>query len=439
MLFRSPIEAWLPLDSVASLVPPLAAEARYFSDDELNRRAAAANARAAERWNKLLDESDPGLPGGWTGDFDDSRWTVADQYSLPVQHRQYNGSFWARQRINIDAAHAGQAARLLVGRLVDADFTYVNGRLVGHTGYQYPPRRYTVPAGVLREGDNVLAVRFVCHGMQPSFVPEKPYYLEFADGKRVPLNRTWRVSEGALMPQQPSIPSGNQNSAGVLWNAMLAPLGPLSLSGVVWYQGESNTDRAEVYEPELRALMSSWRQRFGQPELPFAIVQLAGFMAPQAEPQESGWPRLRESQRRAAVADPLAGIVPAHDLGEANDIHPLRKKEVAERAALVFRYLADGRGKAEPFPAHKAVKATAEGVVITFDQVLSEGSVAGFEVAGADGRFRNVEATAKGSTVLLRGQGQRVRYAWKNNPVEANCEAKVSHRPAVPFEAAVEQ
>ena len=435
----TPIEAWLPLDSVDAIIPSLADEARYFSDGELNRRASAAKARAAQRWSSLLDENDPGMHEGWSSiDFNDSHWAEADQYSLPVQGRQFNGSYWTRQHISIDEDHAGQAARLLVGTLVDADYTYMNGRLVGHTGYQYPPRRYQVPAGVLHAGENVLTIRFVCHGLLPSFISEKPYYLEFADGKRVPIGRTWRVHDGVQMPPQPSMPMGNQNSAAVLWNAMFAPLGPLALSGVVWYQGESNIGRAEIYERELGALMKSWRLRLGQPELPFAIVQLAGFMKPSAEPQESSWPRLRESQRRAVVADDHSGIVPAHDIGEANDIHPLRKKEVAERAALVFRYLSDSKGHVAPFPTHKALKTTDKGIVVVFDQPLYEGPVAGFEVAGAEGRFRNAKATVKGAEVTIDGRGQRVRYAWKDNPVEANCKAEATGLPALPFEAEIQ-
>ena len=434
----TPIEAWLPLDSVEAILPMMAAETRYFSDDELNRRAAAANARAAQRWSSMLDENDPGMHEGWNSlDFNDSEWHQANQFALPLASTNLNGSYWARHHITIDKSHAGQAAKLFVGTLVDADYTYINGRLVGHTGYQYPPRRYQVPAGVLREGDNVLTVRFVCHGLNPKFISEKPYYLEFADGVRVPIGETWRVHEGVCMPPQPSMPAGNQYNASVLWNAMLAPLAPLALSGVVWYQGESNIDRAEIYERELGALMRSWRQRLEQPELPFAIVQLAGFMAPSAEPQESSWPRLRESQRRAAVADAHAAIVPAHDLGEANDIHPLRKKEVAERAVLIFKYLTGKKGAAQPFPAITNVSSKGEGIEITFDQPLREGPVVGFEVADATGRFANTTATATGSKVLLHAKGQRVRYAWKDNPIEANCSAKDTNNPALPFEAEV--
>ena len=80
----------------------------------------------------------------------------------------------------------------------------------------------------------------------------------------------------------------------------------------------------------------TWRQLFQRPELPFAIVQLANYMEPSAQPQQSQWARLRESQHRAALTDPRAELAVAIDLGEASDIHPLRKKELAERCALCF-------------------------------------------------------------------------------------------------------
>ena len=437
----TPIEAWLPTDSMEVIDPAMVAEAQYYADPELNNSIRAANSRAAERWNAMLEATDPGVSGNWTSpDFDDSAWAEANQYALPVAAGRFCGSYWLRQRVNVDAAHAGLPAQLLVGTLFDADYTYINGQLVGHTGYQYPPRRYDVPAGVLRAGDNVLTVRFVNHNGRPAFVREKPYRLIFADGTQVELSEHWRVHDGTQMPQQPSMPTGDQNRASVLWNGMLAPLAPMAFAGVVWYQGESNTGRAELYERELTALMHTWRQRLQQPELPFAIVHLAGYMAPQTEPQESGWPRLRESQRRAAVADAHAAIVPAHDLGEANDIHPLRKKEVAERAALVFDRLGFGKKNVPTFPAVVG-KSIGKDIVLTFDQPLRPGAVHGFEVTGTDGRFHNVAATAEGRTVTLSRPdgssdtaGVKVRYAWKNNPVEADCCARDSNLPAIPFE-----
>lgn len=432
----TPIEAWLPADTMAVIDPRGMAQSQLYADPELSQLAGQVNRRAQQRWQELLEQSDPGISGGWKEEnFDDSAWPEADQYALPVPRRGFCGSYWVRQYINVDAAHAGQGCRLDVGTLIDADYTFVNGRQVGHTGYQYPPRRYTIPAGVLHEGKNTIVVRFVNGGASPAFVSGKPYHLTFADGHQIPLSQRWRVQDGTQMPTQPSFPTGQQNMAVAEWNGMLAPLAPMAMAGVVWYQGESNTGKAELYERELTALMRTWRNLFQQPQLPFAVVQLANYMEPSEQPQESGWARLRESQRRAVKNDARAGLVVALDLGEANDIHPLRKKEVAERAALVFDRLVFNKKKVLLSPAPQRVQRGQDGnITVTFDQPLAEGPVRGFELCGEDGKFRNVTATAKGSTVTLGGNGQRVRYAWKNNPIEANCKALRSALPATSFE-----
>ena len=436
----TPIESWLPADSVRRFDARRADEAVLWADADLQRRANEANARATERWNSLLNERDPGLLGNWAAaDFDDSQWQRANQYALPVTPRHgFCGTYWLRQHIRVDVDHAGQAAQLLVGTLVDADNTFINGRQVGNTGYQYPPRRYTVPAGVLHEGDNVLTVRFVNRGMIPQFVSEKPYGLRWSDGSWQPLSEEWLVHDGVQMPQQPSMPTGFQNMAAAAYNGMLAPITPYTFAGVVWYQGESNTDHAPVYEQLLNCLMASWRERFESPTLPFAIVQLANFMAPSAEPQESNWARLREGQRRAALADAHAECVVNIDLGEANDIHPLRKREVAERVALAFDKLVFNK-RVKLWPQPLRTTASADGIItIDFDQPLADGPVHGFEVKTSTSRFVTVEATAQGSQVTLKAQGSHVRYAWKNNPVEADCRAARTSLPATPFEMVVE-
>ncbi len=428
----TPIESWIPRDSVARFVPRMAEEARYYCDAELRRLSVEANAHAAKRWNQMLDEKDPGVQSGWMSpEFDDAGWQRASQYRLPVR-LPFNGSYWMRQHIRVDKAHAGQSALLLLGTLVDADYTYLNGQLVGHTGYQYPPRRYRIPQGLLREGDNVLTVRFVNRGIAPKFVPEKPYCIRWDDGTQFPLAAEWAVSDGTQMPLQPSLPASFQNMAAAAYHGMLAPLAPYGLAGVVWYQGESNTDKAEVYESELRCLMADWRTRFSQPELPFVVVQLANFMAPSEKPQESQWARLRESQRRAVLADPHAALAVAIDLGEANDIHPLRKKELAERVALSFDNLVFGRHRLLA-PSPVRARQTADGrVLVTFDQKIR--ATQGFELAGEDGRFHNVIADVQGNDAVLQGSGTRVRYAWKDNPVEANCRSVDGSLPATPFE-----
>ena len=443
----TPIQAWLSADTLRQRFPKEWERTVFFQDDSMVQAMQRANQQTQQRWQQLLNDTDAGLAGGWAGrDFDDSQWPLKPAFGTQpngrpqslnlADGRSYHGTVWARQYVHVDAAHAGQACRLLVGTLYDADQTYVNGRLVGQTGYQYPPRRYAIPAGVLVEGRNALTVRITTKGGLPHFIPEKPYKLVFDDGTEVALGSEWRVHEGVQMQPCPGIDAGGQNLPTVLYNAMLHPLAPYALRGVVWYQGESNTGGdAEHYETWLTELVTGWRQLWKQPALPFVIVQLANFMEPTDHPQHTNWSVVREAQR--LVASRLAGTALACiiDLGEAVDIHPLRKREVAQRVARCFDHLVWNK---KVLLSPQVLTATASGreVSLTLDQPLkTDGQLYEFEVAGDDGRFVNAEAVGRGTTITVTSvidKPKSVRYAWKNNPAKANAYGK-GDMPMSPF------
>ena len=259
------------------------------------------------------------------------------------------------------------------------------------------------------------------------------------------LSEQWRAHVGAAMPQCPSGGTSIQNLPSVLYNAMLHPLAPYAVAGVVWYQGESNTsdnlasplnNGPSVYAPLLRKLMASWRALWNEPQLPFAIVQLANFMQPTDQPQNSSWARLREAQRRVAAEDPRAELAVAIDLGETVDIHPLRKREVAERIGRCFDRLVYGK---QVVLSPQLVSTAVEGsnIVLTFDQPLREGALYEWELAGSDGRYHNAEARASGRRITLKSpisSAVSVRYAWKDNPLRANTYG-LNGLPLAPFEA----
>jgi len=237
--------------------------------------------------------------------------------------------------------------------------------------------------------------------------------------------------------------------ATTLYNAVLYPLAPYALSGVVWYQGESNTGQPATYADLLRKMIGNWRSLWKDPKMPFCIVQLANFMEPSAQPQNSGWARLRESQRTVAANDPYAELACLIDLGETVDIHPLRKKEAAERIALCFDRLVFGKKISlspqllRPQPSvdkkNNAAQVSANTLVLTFDQPLRAGAVNEFEVAGDDGRFVNAEAEASDAQVTIKSpisSPKKVRYAWKDNPIRANLYGQ-NGLPAAPFEYVV--
>ena len=450
----TPIEAWISADTLSTDYPLYVEKTRFYQNDDYVRAQDEANKLASQHWSQLLDEFDPGVKGNYTSiDCDDSAWSKVNQYSMEwakqKDGRGLVGSIWLRQHIQVDKEHMGKPARLYLGTLFDADYTYLNGQEIGRTYYQYPPRRYDIPEGLLREGDNVITVRFINKYGTAHFIKDKPYYLAFGDDRFslnpppasiLPLSETWKYHAGAEMPPCPSGDVSLQNIPSTLYNAVVYPLAPYAISGIVWYQGESNTGNPQPYADLLRKLIGNWRTLWNVPQMPFCIVQLANYMEPSEKPQsQSGWAQLREAQRLVATADPNAELAVTIDLGETVDIHPLRKKEVAERIGLCMDRLVYG-SKVSLSPKPIRAQRMGQQVVITFDQPLQQATLSEFEVAAADRRFVNVGASANGSQVTLESLVSipvYVRYGWKDNPIRANLRSK-QQLPASPFEIKIE-
>ena len=451
----TPIEAWISEDSLKTDYPMLIKKLQMYQNDNYVRAQMQANGAASQQWEKMLDETDPGYADMAV---DDSDWQQIDQNNWGWRG---TGSVWLRQHITIDKQHAGKPARLLLGTLFDRDVTYLNGKQIGQTGYQYPPRRYDIPEGMLREGDNVIAIRFINKFGAVHFIPEKPYMLCFGDDRLsqnpmpkdvLPLSGLWKMKVGAEMPQCPSSDVSLQNLPTTLYNAVLYPLAPYAINGIVWYQGESNTGNPEPYADYLRKLMGCWRARWNDQQMPFVIVQLANYdgrqqtgfprpLIPQIAPVNSGWAQLREAQRVVAKADAKAELAVINDLGERVDIHPLRKKEVAERIGLCFdKLLYNNKVKLAP----EVVSAEANGnqIILTLDQPVQAGKIETIEVSGTDGKFSNASATADGNKITILSplpsnlSPLKVRYAWKDNPETANVRS-LSGWPMSSFELSI--
>ena len=433
----TPIEAWISKDSLMRDYPMQVKKLEIYQNDNYVRAQMQANNAASRQWDDLLKASDPGY-----ADFscDDTQWQQINQKNWMWRGI---GSVWLRQHIHIDKEHAGKPARLLLGTLFDQDITYLNGKEIGHTYYQYPPRRYDIPEGLLREGDNVIAVRFINKFGAAHFIPEKPYMIAFGDDRFsqnpmpkdvIPLSENWKFHLGAEMPSCPSSDVSLQNLPTTLYNAVLYPLAPYAISGVVWYQGESNTGNPAPYADYLKKLMGCWRDTWKDPKMPFVIVQLANYdgrqqtgfprpITPQTEPVNSGWAQLREAQRLVAKDDSYAELAVINDLGETVDIHPLRKKEVAERIGLCFDRLVYKNKKVKLSPEIVSIDVSGIAIQLTLDQPIQEGELYTFEVADEGNSIHNVSAVGKGNviTILNTPSAPRlIRYAWKDNPLQAN-------------------
>ncbi|MCD7832650.1 MAG: sialate O-acetylesterase [Lachnospiraceae bacterium] len=284
------------------------------------------------------------------------------------------GTLLLRKKFQVSEACAGKEALLRLGTLTDADRTYINGVFVGDTGYCYPPRRYTVPAGVLKAGENEVLIYLMCRNGGGRMTKGKTIELawedvcsdswvsKYAATPPISLAGMWEyrvLSEVGPAPEQIFL---NRGATG-LFHGMAAPCLPYTVSGVVWYQGESNDCKPEEYQGLLPDMIADWRNHWMQETLPFVIVQLPNCGIDIAK--DDAWPQIREAQRRAGSLPDVAVTVNI-DIGEDNDLHPLNKKEAAHRAALALRR------------------------IVYHEDVVSEGPrLTGWEAASNAERFQN--------------------------------------------------
>jgi sialate O-acetylesterase len=359
-----------------------------------------------------------------------------------------NGIVWFRKEIDVPESMAGKETKLFVGRIVDADMTYVNGRQVGNVTYQYPPRRYNLPAGLLKPGRNIIVVKVTSTAGKGGFVPDKPYYL--TDSRdTIDLRGQWLYKVGQVFDPVPA-PSVQtitmQNEPTGLYNTMVAPEINYTIRGFLWYQGETNSGRPKEYQQLLTALINDWRSKWQQGALPFLYVQLPNFMEVKYSPSESQWAELRFSQLKT-LSVPNTAMAVTIDAGEWNDIHPLQKKVVGERLALAARKLSYGENDIVfSGPVIESAKLKEGRVILSFSNTGSGllinrgGDPEFFSVAGTDRRFYWADAKLEDGKIVLKcsmvPEPAFVRYAWADNPEWANL-YNAEGLPASPFEAEV--
>jgi len=371
--------------------------------------------------------------GKWNlPDCDDSDWKTMEMPGTWKENGlNLRGTVWMRKDFDVPASMAGRHAKLSMGTLVHNDRVYVNGVFVGSTGYEYPPRRYQIPAGVLREGRNTIAVRLDAPQGNGEFIKDKPYEI-IGDSAVIDLEGTWKYNIGTNLSEAASYEERlrNRQSAGSgLYNGMIYPLRNYKVRGTIWYQGESNAGRAYEYGTLMTGLMTGWRELWNMPEMPFLLVQLPNFMQKQEQPADSGWARIREAQLQTFRNDPYSALAVTYDVGEWNDIHPLDKKTVARRLFLGARKIVYGEKVTASGPVYKDMKIDGNKIILTFTEtgrgLMAEGgSLKHFAIAGADRKFVWADAVIKGNTVVVSSSRidapVAVRYAWSDNPEDAN-------------------
>jgi sialate O-acetylesterase len=357
--------------------------------------------------------------------------------------KDFDGIVWYRKEIDVPASMTGKSAEIVLGRIVDADELYVNGTKVGATGYLYPQRRYAIADGILKAGKDLLVVRITNNAGKGGFVPDKPYAL-IAGNDTIDLTGYWQYKVGAVftsLKTNGSFSIALQNQPTALYNSMIAPLTNYSIKGFVWYQGESNTGKPDEYAKLQPAMINDWRSKWKEDNITFLFVQLPGFMDYNYLPSESQWAAFREAQAKSLSLANTAMAV-AIDLGEWNDVHPDRKKDVGDRLALAAEKIAYDENIVYSGPVYQSQTIEGNKIIISFKNAgrglttNDSEAPAEFAIAGDDKKFVWANATIDGDKIIVSSDEvsspKYVRYAWADDPVNPNLINKEG-LPAAPF------
>jgi len=379
-----------------------------------------------------------------SADLDDSQWPhikvpgIWEDAGLGLGG--LDGVVWFRKTVELSAEDAGKPAVLDLGPVDDADDTYVNGVKVGATNNYSAPRHYTIPAGVLKAGKNVIAVRVLDTGGGGGMHGLAEEMKLSVNTRELPLAGSWsfRVAEIRM-----DVALGPNSAPTLLFNAMINPLIPYTIRGAIWYQGEANAGRAYQYRTAFPLMITDWRTRWKEGDFPFYFVQLSSWNANNGNSQQgSSWAELREAQAMT-LSLPNTGMAVTTDIGNAKDIHPKDKQDVGKRLAYVALNNIYGQTMEYSGPVYKSMQIDGDKVILQFAHTGSGLStpdpylyLRGFEVAGDDHQWHYAKASIEGNTVVVWQTGVAkpvaVRYGWADFAGEANLFNKEG-LPAAPF------
>jgi sialate O-acetylesterase len=468
------IEPWTPadcFDRIASF--KVSADAMRKSADEypVKRAKFAADFAAWLKQHALEDEPRPNVAPFADEHAPTGEWaTVNLPGKISPAGFPSSGVFWLRRDIEVPALVARQGFKVMIGPLAGYWQVFWNGRKVDEMPYARMPGKgfgcyFAVPVEHIRSGKNTLAIR-IYSPTSPLAVPGGALWAGPIDlgGKWfTKVERSFPELAPEVMQSAPQLDyQPPEMLPANLYNAMIHPLVPYSLAGVLWYQGESNTKRAFEYRTTFTTLINGWREKWARDDLPFYFCQVCNNLAKLPRPGESAWAELRESQSRALALPHTAQAVTI-DLGEAGDLHFRNKKTLGHRLFLIAQSehygqrvacsgpvydsmrIEDGRARiqfrhgdgglvAAKLPATYPIKTlTGETAPLLRNSPHSE--LEGFAICGEDRKWVWANAKIEGESVLVWSDRiphpVAVRYAWADNPT-CNLENGAG-LPATPF------
>ncbi len=439
----TPAEAWASKEKLASLgdfdkaLEGLSNGAsQKVTDDWFAKCNTVPIPQSEEAWNNISFADEAAAQT----DFEDRSWS---EITLPGRFDELaqgalDGAIWLRKTFtisNIDSDHT-----LTIGAVDDMDATYINGQKVGGLagpGYHNVKREYSIAKSLLKQGENVIAIRAIDTG-GPGAV-NGPVTLSSASGEKTDLAGLWKYRPVAEVYQgkfytysltedgfnaRPDIQKLSSGTPSVLFNAMINPLVPYTIKGAIWYQGESNVSRAAQYERLFPAMITDWRERWNH-EFPFYFVQIAPYRYHTGPVENDLSQKLRDAQRKT-LSTPNTGMVVTMDIGNYTNIHPANKQDVGARLAGLALANDYGKDVVASGPVYKSHTIAGNKLMVAFDHIgtgldVPNGRLSGFELAGEDRKFIPVKGRVINNSVELYHPAIQkplyVRYAWSDKGI----------------------
>ncbi|AEB06676.1 protein of unknown function DUF303 acetylesterase [Coriobacterium glomerans PW2] len=421
----TPIQSWISRGVCQNHPEMLAETETYRRTGEVQRVQNADERRIADWWTRL-DSRDPGLAGHWECGLPERGWKRFSPEDPWQEEPDLSGcgTVWLRTYLTVPKSHAGKPARLSLGTVTDADFTFVNGNLVGKTAYQYPPREYRLDG--LTAGRNVIVMRLVAVHGTGGFTAGKHRAMLWDDGFSIDLGAMWEYRRGADMEPLEEQTFFERVPIG-MYQAMIAPLHDFPIRGACWYQGEINTDAAEGYSDCFKKMVELWRVRWDSERLPVLFVQLPDYDLADA----TRWVAFRELQR-GLLCVPDTAMVVTIDCGEANDLHPTDKKTVGDRLAMAASQLAYGESGNWLSPVFTSAAKKGDDLILSFEhtgdglKTSDADTLKELYLRFADGTRNAAKARLEGDVVkvdishLPLDRLEALEYACSNVPEQAN-------------------
>lgn len=370
----------------------------------------------------------------------DDQWNNLNQPQIWEEQSlgEIDGIAWLRRTFSVNSLQAGKESVLHLSMIDDEDSTFLNGKFIGATTQWNAMRQYTIPAGLLKEGKNVIAIKVVDNGGGGG-IWGKASDLKLVTGPvELSLAGNWKCF--VVSPKTGSVENAFPS---LLYNAMIHPLVPYGIKGFLWYQGESNASRAYQYRKAFPLLINDWRRKWNNEKLPFYFVQLATFSTEGNSNEGCPWAELREAQSMT-LAVPNTGICVTTDVGDPNDIHPLNKQDVGHRLAGMALHELFNQQIDCYSPSFNTLTVTGSKAVLSFKNegkglmiAGNQKAIGGFEIAGADKHFYPATATldAENKVTLTCKDVSipvAVRFGWKGDASACNLSGK-NGLPVMPF------